>query len=67
MLTESSDWQFGFARELLERAMKDPLNEARKNANVATKTVLRAAIRPPYVCISKNVSYTSAKENKDAH
>jgi hypothetical protein len=36
--------------------MKDPLNEARKNANVATKIELRAAVKPPYVCVSKRVS-----------
>jgi hypothetical protein len=28
--------------------------------------VLRAAIKPPYVCISKTVSYNSTKEIQDA-
>jgi hypothetical protein len=64
-MAESSDWQCRFARELVERAMKGLLNKTRKNANVATKIVLSAAIKPPYVCVSKKVSYTSTKENKD--
>jgi hypothetical protein len=61
-LAQSSDPRWRSYRELPAVS----LNKPSKNANVAPRTVLNAAIKPVYVSAAKNAR-RSVMENKDTH
>ena len=65
MVAQISDPRWRSERVLSAVTTKYSLNKPSKNANVAPRTVLNAAIKPPYVYAGKNAQH-SVMENKDA-
>jgi hypothetical protein len=61
MVAQRSDPRWWSCRELPAVATKHSLNKCSKNANVAPRTELNAAIKPLYVYAAKNARITSVK------